>query len=85
MESDPKSMYMVKGILRSQLLVIHGKREQGRTEMKNHKLGNLFLLPFISTTLFIGAVTKDQKKMDFLLPSKRIQQQQSSQEESRNF
>lgn len=34
---------------------------------------------------FIGAVTKVQKKMDFLLPSKRIKQQQSSQEVSRNF
>lgn len=37
MEPDPKNMDMVKGILRSQLLIIYGGGEGRVPKMENHR------------------------------------------------
>lgn len=73
MEPDPKNMDMVKGILRSQLLIIYGGGKEGSQRWKTtDKATPLHCHSFQPP--FIRAVNKEQKKMDFLLPSKRIKQ-----------
>lgn len=76
-ELDPKNTDTVRGTSRSQLLIIYGNGGGGHREGSQRWKTSDKATPFHCHSFqppFIRAVNKEQKKMDFLLPSKRIKQ-----------